>query len=86
LSTSSVTFGDSFGSQFGIVAQHRYRSLCSVPHWAFSCLHPPQAAAGYGPQGEAFWLASFRTTSFTGPVKAFPFQENPFRDATQQAP
>ena len=32
--------------------------LRSVPHWAFSRLHPPQAAAGYGPldpSGRCLW-------------------------------
>ncbi|MBQ4074847.1 MAG: hypothetical protein IJD39_06565 [Clostridia bacterium] len=37
-------------SQFGIVAQPRYRLLRSVPHWACIRLHPPQAAANYGPR------------------------------------
>ena len=36
-------------SQFGIVAHLRYRSLRSVPHWTSIRLHPPLAAADYGP-------------------------------------
>ena len=36
--------------------------LRSVPHWAFSRLHPPQAAAGYGPlDPSGRWLETRRT-------------------------
>ena len=63
--TSSVTFGDSLTSQFGIVARRRSRLPCSVPHWAFSCLHPPQAAAGYGPRRGSLLVGFSHTISFT---------------------
>ena len=33
-------------SQFGIVVHCRTGGMNSVPHWAFTCLHLPQAAAG----------------------------------------
>ena len=33
-------------SQFGIVVHCRTSGMNSVPHWAFTCLHLPQAAAG----------------------------------------
>ena len=38
-------------SQFSMVVHCRKSDMNSVPHWAFTCLHLPQAAAGIGPQG-----------------------------------
>lgn len=38
-------------SQFGMVVHCRKSGMNSVPHWAFTCLHLPQAAAGVGPRG-----------------------------------